>query len=52
LDGLIQEKLETRCGIANPFVNMSVSSKVNAKKLAMDAPSFMIACGLALRSFD
>ena len=52
LDHLIQEKLDTPCLVANPFADMAVSSKVNAKKLAMDAPSFMIACGLALRSFD
>lgn len=52
LDSLIQDKVDTRCVIANPFANMAVSGKVNAKKLAMDAPSFMIACGLALRSFD
>ncbi|MEJ2669284.1 MAG: pilus assembly protein PilM [Gammaproteobacteria bacterium] len=52
LDRLIQEKLDTPCLVANPFANMAVSNKVNAKKLAMDAPSFMIACGLALRSFD
>lgn len=52
LDGLIQDKVDTRCLIANPFANMAVAGRVNAKKLAMDAPSFMIACGLALRSFD
>jgi type IV pilus assembly protein PilM len=52
LDATIQNKLGTQTLIANPFADMSVSSKVNAKKLAADAPAFMIACGLALRSFD
>ncbi len=52
LDTTIQSKLGTKVIIANPFSDMSVSSKVNAKKLAADAPAFMIACGLALRSFD
>jgi type IV pilus assembly protein PilM len=52
LDSAIQNKLGTRTIIANPFADMSVSSKVNAQKLAADAPAFMIACGLALRSFD
>jgi len=37
---------------ANPFANMSVASKVNAVALGNDAPAMMIACGLAMRSFD
>lgn len=52
LVGLIEEKLGTQTLVANPFANMSVSSKVNAVALANDAPSMMIAAGLALRSFD
>jgi type IV pilus assembly protein PilM len=38
--------------VANPFSDMTLSSKVNAGALASDAPALMIACGLALRSFD
>jgi type IV pilus assembly protein PilM len=38
--------------VANPFVEMTLSAKVNAAALASDAPAMMIACGLALRSFD
>jgi type IV pilus assembly protein PilM len=38
--------------VANPFANMSVSSKVKPQSLSNDAPALMIACGLALRSFD
>ncbi len=52
LVGLIEEKLGTQTSVANPFSNMSVSSKVNAAALANDAPSLMIATGLAMRSFD
>jgi type IV pilus assembly protein PilM len=52
LSGLIEEKLGTQASVANPFANMSVSSKVNAAALANDAPSLMIATGLAMRSFD
>lgn len=52
LDTTIQNKLGTHTLVANPFADMSVSNKVNVKKLAADAPAFMIACGLALRSFD
>ena len=52
LADLIEEKLGTPATVANPFANMSVSSRVNSAALANDAPSLMIAAGLALRSFD
>lgn len=52
LDRLVQQKLGTPTLVANPFANMSLSNKVNAGALASDAPSLMIACGLAMRSFD
>ncbi|MAL91706.1 MAG: pilus assembly protein PilM [Pseudomonas sp.] len=52
LDHLIQQKIGTQTLVANPFADMALSSKVNAGALASDAPSLMIACGLALRSFD
>lgn len=38
--------------IANPFAGMALSSKVRPKNLLADAPSLMVACGLALRRFD
>ncbi len=49
---LIQAKVGVPTSVANPFANMSVASKVHAQSLANDAPSLMISCGLALRSFD
>ena len=52
LDRLIEQRLSTPTRVANPFSEMSLSSKVNAGALASDAPALMIACGLALRSFD
>lgn len=52
LVALIEEKLGTQTIVANPFASMSVSSRVNAVALANDAPSLMIATGLAMRSFD
>jgi type IV pilus assembly protein PilM len=52
LDRLIQERLGTPTMVANPFADMALSAKVNAGALASDAPALMIACGLALRSFD
>jgi len=52
LEQLVQDKLGTPTAVANPFASMSVSSRVNAVALSSDAPAMMIACGLALRSFD
>lgn len=52
----IAELVESKIGIptivANPFAEMSVSSRVSAQSLANDAPALMVSCGLALRSFD
>lgn len=48
----IANKIGGHVTTANPFANMSVSAKVNKKALMNDAPSLMIACGLAIRSFD
>jgi type IV pilus assembly protein PilM len=52
LEQLVQEKLGTPTSVANPFAQMSISSRVNAVALSSDASAMMIACGLALRSFD
>lgn len=52
VDELIEERVGTSTSIANPFTNMSLVSKVKAQALSNDAPALMIACGLALRSFD
>ena len=49
---LVQERLGTSTSVANPLARMSVSSRVDAAALSNDAPALMIACGLAMRSFD
>jgi type IV pilus assembly protein PilM len=49
---MIENKLGTPTLIANPFVDMSLANRVDADALANDAPAMMIACGLAMRSFD
>jgi type IV pilus assembly protein PilM len=54
LPGLVQrveEKLGIPATIANPFANMSVAPRVSVATVHADAPSLMICCGLALRSF-
>ena len=52
LQEMVQEKVGTPTLVANPFANMTLSSKVSAAALSNDAPALMIACGLAMRSFD
>ncbi len=52
IDDLVKEQTGTPTYVANPFVNMSVSSRVRPQMLSEDAPSLLVACGLALRSFD
>ena len=49
---LLQQKLGYRVTIANPFLQMGFSPQIDIKKIENDASSLMVACGLALRSFD
>jgi len=52
IDELISTQLGVETIIANPFAEMDLSNKVNSQALSNDAPALMIACGLAMRSFD
>jgi type IV pilus assembly protein PilM len=49
---MVEEQIGVPCVVANPLSEMSLSGRVQAQTLAQDAPALMIACGLALRSFD
>ncbi|KQX96506.1 pilus assembly protein PilM [Rhodanobacter sp. Root480] len=51
---MLQEQLGVPCVVANPLARMSLAPRVQSQSqsLAQDAPSLMIAVGLALRSFD
>lgn len=52
IDELISTQLGIETIISNPFAEMDLSNKVNSQALSNDAPALMIACGLAMRSFD
>ncbi|NOR81496.1 MAG: type IV pilus assembly protein PilM [Methyloprofundus sp.] len=52
IDKLVEQELGIPALIANPFINMALSNKIKPQSLSNDASSMMIACGLALRSFD
>jgi type IV pilus assembly protein PilM len=49
---MVEEQIGVPTIVANPLAGMSLSNRVQAQTLAQDAPALMIACGLALRSFD
>ena len=49
---MVEEQLGIPTSIANPLAQMTLGPRVQAHSLAQDAPALMIACGLALRSFD
>jgi type IV pilus assembly protein PilM len=52
IDRFVEQALGLPAIVANPFTNMTLSSRVKPQALSNDAPSMMTACGLALRSFD
>jgi type IV pilus assembly protein PilM len=52
VDEAVAKRTQVSTIVANPFTNMAVSSKIRPKNLTQDAPSLMVACGLAMRRFD
>jgi len=52
IDELVAKRAGVATVIANPFANMATSDRIRPRQLAQDAPLLMIACGLALRSFE
>ncbi len=52
IDEMIANKLGVHTSVANPFTNMTIASRVKAQSLSNDASSLVIACGLAMRTFD
>lgn len=49
---IIEAEIGVATSIANPFAGMTIAARINAQALANDAPALLVACGLALRSFD
>jgi type IV pilus assembly protein PilM len=52
LEDLVNQRTQVHTLVANPFANMALSSRIKPRQLTMDAPSLMVACGLAMRRFD
>jgi type IV pilus assembly protein PilM len=49
---VVFEHTQINTVVANPFTGMAVASRVKPNSLLADAPTLMVACGLALRRFD
>ncbi len=49
LDRQIQQAIGMPVMVANPFVAISHSSRINSTELQKDGPALMVACGLAMR---
>ena len=52
LEDVVSSRTQVNTVVANPFANMAVNPRIPLKRLVADAPSLMVACGLALRRFD
>lgn len=50
LANLIQTECKISTKVSNPFLGMSIHNKIDSKALTTDAPSLLLACGLALRA--
>jgi type IV pilus assembly protein PilM len=52
LDEVVHTRTQVPTSVANPFALMQASSRIQLKRLMIDAPSLIVACGLAMRRFD
>lgn len=48
----LQDALQAPAFVADPFAGMSVSARIDAQRLAADAPALVLCCGLAMSSFQ
>src|SRR5436853_4485146 len=52
LEEVVNSRTQVSTSVANPFSAMQTSSRIQLKRLMVDAPSLVVACGLAMRRFD
>jgi type IV pilus assembly protein PilM len=52
LDDVVATRTQVSALVANPFAQMTLSSRIKPRQLQADAPALMVACGLAMRRFD
>ncbi|MGN6389584.1 MAG: pilus assembly protein PilM [Burkholderiaceae bacterium] len=49
---LVAERTKISASVVSPFKGMQLASGVREKQLRAEAPSYLVACGLAMRRFD
>ena len=52
LEEVVNARAQVPTSVANPFASMQTASRIQLKRLMADAPSLIVACGLAMRRFD
>ncbi len=52
MEEVVATRTQVNTLVANPFAGMAISPRIQLRRLVGDAPSLMVACGLALRRFD
>jgi type IV pilus assembly protein PilM len=52
LSKLVTSQTTFPCAVINPFEAMEIDESVREKKLRIDAPAYMTACGLAMRRYQ
>ena len=52
LEEAVSTRTQVNTLVANPFATMQTSPRIQMKRLMVDAPSLIVACGLAMRRFD
>ena len=52
LEEVVNTRAQVPTSVANPFASMQTSPRIQLKRLMLDAPSLIVACGLAMRRFD
>ena len=52
MDEVVHTRTQVPTMVANPFASMQASPRIQLKRLMVDAPSLIVACGLAIRRFD
>jgi type IV pilus assembly protein PilM len=45
----VASHVQVPCTVVNPFEGMSLGAKLNRNQVLQEAPSYLGACGLALR---
>lgn len=52
LADMVANRTSISTSVVSPFRGMQLASSVREKQLRIDAPAFLVACGLAMRRFD